>query len=282
MAIMSSSALETFRNRGYLALPGFVDVRTVDTIREDAKAAFAIQLRRKGLLDLESPSDNEFLSAMERLFRQDMATFVNTGKQVQHLMSLHAWSTSDEVRELLREVGMGFPCISTRPVLYFNSPRLAAREEYWRVFPHQDWRSMQGSLDSMVIWMPLVDVDRQLGALEVIPGSHLQGLVAEEMVSGFGRIPPERVREEDFVPVECRKGDVLLFSSFLVHRSGTMTRDDIRWSCHFRYNNLSEKSFVDRGFPHPYLYKPTEELLTPDFPAAEQVAGALGVSKSNS
>jgi hypothetical protein len=34
---------------------------------------------------------------------------------------------------------------------------------------------------------------------------------------------------------------------------------------------LAETTFVERGYPHPYLYKPSEDLLTPGFPAQPQV-----------
>lgn len=60
-------------------------------------------------------------------------------------------------------------------------------------------------------------------------------------------------------------------SSFLLHRSGINSTPSIRWSCHFRYNNLAESTFVQRGYPHSFLSKPSEQLLTPDFPTREQV-----------
>jgi hypothetical protein len=50
-------------------------------------------------------------------------------------------------------------------------------------------------------------------------------------------------------------GDIVVFSTLLVHESGTILNDDIRWSCHFRYTNLNDKDFIERGFPSPYLYK---------------------------
>ena len=61
------------------------------------------------------------------------------------------------------------------------------------------------------------------------------------------------------------QGDVIFFSSFLIHRSGTNETEHIRWSTHFRYNDLDEKSFVERGYPHAYIYKPVDEYLTPYF-----------------
>ncbi len=207
---------------------------------------------------------------MARLFQEDLSSFTNCGKQAQHLVSLHRLSLDQRLLAELTELGLEQPNISTRPLLYFNSPRLAKKEVYWRLEVHQDWRSMQGSLDSMVVWIPLMDIDVQLGALEIIPGSHLRGLLEAEMVDGYGHLRAE-IDPASFLPVEVKRGDALFFSSFLLHRSGTNTTDAIRWSCHFRYNNLAEATFIERGFPHPYLYRPQEELITPDFPAPAQV-----------
>lgn len=126
---------------------------------------------------------------------------------------------------------------------------------------------MQGSLDSIVVWVPLADVDVKLGALEVVPGSHKLGLMTSEVVNSFGKV--DRFNDNDFVSVEATQGDVLFFSSFLVHRSGVNVTDSIRWSCHFRYNNLAEQTFIERGYPHAYIYKPQEELITAGFPSEE-------------
>jgi ectoine hydroxylase-related dioxygenase (phytanoyl-CoA dioxygenase family) len=189
-------------------------------------------------------------------------------------MSLHRLSLSDEVLSILHDLGLGDPNISVRPVMFFNSPHLAQQEFYWKTPPHQDWRSMQGSLDSVVAWIALVDVDAELGALEVVPGSHRRGLIADRFVDGFGQT--DVFDDSDFTAVETRKGDALLFSSFLVHRSGTNRTDAIRWSAQFRYNNLAEETFVERGYPHSFIYKASEELITPDFPAAGDIERIFG------
>jgi phytanoyl-CoA hydroxylase len=156
--------------------------------------------------------------------------------------------------------------------MFFNSRHVAKKEEYWRLGPHQDWRSSQGSLDAITIWAPLVDIGERLGALEVIPGSHKWGLLESESISYYGKIS-EEITASKFLPIEVERGDALVFSSFLVHRSGTNSTESIRWSCHFRYNNLSERTFIDRGYPHPFIYKPQEGLITPQFPEKELLSG---------
>jgi len=261
-----------FRSQGFVHVPNFFDPEAVGVVRADAKRIFIHQMLRHKILETTHPSDEVFEAAMYKFFRADPESLMRCGKQAQHLISLHRLALDRRVVEALGVLGLGFANICTRPVLYFNSRHLAKQEVHWRVFAHQDWRSMQGSLDAVVLWLPLVDIDRDLGALEVVPASHRRGLVTDQVVEGFGQVSADAAPDQDFVSLPCRAGDGLFFSSFLVHRSGNNVTESIRWSCHFRYNNLDEETFISRGYPHPYIYKPASALLTPGFPSPDQVA----------
>lgn len=265
---MAYQTAAAYREQGFLHLRGFFHRREIDDLRRDAIRVFRLQMASRADADLRiSPRDVE--QGLFRLFREDVSRFANCGKQIQHLVSLHRLSLDERILDLLRGLGLAFPNISTRPVLFFNSPHLATKEVYWRVFAHQDWRSMQGSLNSVVVWIPLHDIDCSLGALEVVPESHRLGLLATEVVERFGKV--DRFADADFLPIEVEQGDLLVFSSFLVHRSGTNSTDAIRWSCHFRYNDLAEATFIERGYPHAYVYHPVDDLLTAGFPSAAAV-----------
>jgi hypothetical protein len=234
-------------------------------------------MHRLGLLKSKAPGEEEFEAGMFKLFEADLQTFTNCGKQVQHLISLHRLSLDDRIVSRLKGLGLEFPNISTRPILYFNAKRLAKKEVYWRLDLHQDWRSMQGSLDSIVVWLPLKKIGKDLGALEIYPGSHKWGLLGADMVDGYGHLRAT-LDKANLVSIEVEAGDALFFSSLLVHQSGTNVSPAIRWSCHFRYNNLSDPTFIARGFPHPYLYKPQEQLITPDFPSPTDVEKLFGTA----
>ncbi len=259
-----------FKEQGFVLLRKFFERAEVEQIRRDAKQIFAKQMLRHGLVASTELTEQEFEEGMYKLFEVDLQTFANCGKHAQHLISLHRLSLDQRITDALHQLGHEFPCVSTRPVMYFNSVRLAKKEVYWKLETHQDWRSMQGSLDSIIVWIPLVDIDKSLGALEVIPGSHKWGLLDADIVDGYGNLR-QSIDETQLTPVKIEAGDALFFSSFLVHRSGTNVTGSIRWSCHFRYNNLDEDTFIQRGYPHPYIYRPQEELITPNFPTAEQV-----------
>ena len=136
---------------------------------------------------------------------------------------------------------------------------------------------MQGSLNAIVVWVPLVDIPQKLGALEIIPESHLWGLLESHQDEWYRHI--EGLRDEQYQSIEMKAGDALFFSAFLVHRSGNNQTDSIRWSCHFRYNDLEEPTFVSRKYPNPYTYAPQQDLLTRDFPSIEELRKSYSVKE---
>jgi ectoine hydroxylase-related dioxygenase (phytanoyl-CoA dioxygenase family) len=265
-------------NNGYVLLKSFLDKEDVNQILIDSKNVFYIQFKKLGYIKTESlyqTSDDEYYKCMFRLFEENTNVFINCGKQVQHLISLHRLSLNDKVISLVKDVGLSFPNISTRPVLYFNHPKLAKEKVYHTVDAHQDWRSMQGSLNSVVIWIPLIDIDKKKGALEIIPGSHLNGLVTNNIEHGFGMIDKTIYKDDSFISISVEVGDILLFSSLLIHQSGNNVSNTPRWSCHFRYNDLYEETFINRGYPHAYIYKPVDNLLTENFPTQIDISNTF-------
>jgi len=266
--------LEFFRNNGYLLLEDFLPKEAVQAVLMDAKNIFLRQFLAKGYTTyqaLETISESEFNNCMFRLFEEDFECLANCGKQAQHLISLHALSLNEKILTLLNEFGLAATVISTRPVLFFNHPKLAKQKVFHTVDAHQDWRSMQGSLNSVVIWIPLINIDKSLGALEILPGSHHDGLRTDHIDHGFGMVALSDAETEQLLSVEVKVGDALLFSSFLIHQSGENSSDSPRWSCHFRYNDLEEPTFIERKYAHAYIYKPMEELITKDFPKTEDL-----------
>lgn len=263
---------EEYKEKGFQLVKGLFKSEEIDEIRKDAQGIFLRQMKQSGF-DVENiDSEENFNISLFKLFNEHPELIISSGKHIQHLIALHRISLDQRIIDILKQLGMTFPNICTRPVMFFNAKKLAKKQVYWKTDPHQDWRSMQGSLNSMVVWVALCDIDISLGALEVIPKSHKQGLQTLEMVDSFGLVPGEVLNGQKFVPIEIKKGDVLFFSSFLIHQSGNnSTENGIRWSCHFRYNDMDEKQFIERGYPHPYVYYPNPELITQNYPDLETV-----------
>ncbi len=152
----------TFAKQGYVLLRSFFERSDVEVVRQDAKDVFLRQMRATGVIDRSDLTEREFEAGMARFFQENAAAFMNAGKVCQHLISLHRLSLADALVRRLQDLGLEAPVICTRPVIYFNSRKLARADVHYKTPPHQDWRSMQGSLNSMVVWIPLVDIDEQL------------------------------------------------------------------------------------------------------------------------
>ncbi|MFN4147630.1 MAG: phytanoyl-CoA dioxygenase family protein [Runella sp.] len=271
---------EEFRREGFVILRGFLDKTVVANIYREAREVFATQIKRVTGRTVDIDNRDEFENAMFEFFEKDFEAFRGTGINVQHLISLHQLAVSDPIIQLLKDIGIEKPSIGARPAMQFNSRFLSkGGSKHWKLDAHQDWRTGQGSLDSPVIWFPMVNAGADLGALQVIPRSHTWGLL-EASTSGYQGGITAPLNDEDFVQTEFEVGDLLIFSAFLVHQSGNNITNNIRWSVQLRYNNLAEPTFIERGYPMAYIYKPESELITPHFPKVEDLERIFAVPKS--
>jgi len=231
---------------GYIILKNFLNKEFVTYIQTSAEAIFQIQFNTFGY-------KGEFKDNIIKLFNEHEDIFKNCGKLIQTgLIPLYQLASDSELISYIKELGVKFPNMCTRPVLFFNHPKLAKEEVYYKTPNHQDWPSMESSLNSLVIWVPLVNVNKENGSIIIYPGSHKNGVLPFKTNGGFAQV---EYKGESIQP-ELEVGDIVIFSTMLVHKSGDILNDSIRWSCHFRYTDMLEEDFINRGFPNPYIYKP--------------------------
>ena len=231
---------------GYIILKNFFSKEYINTLKQKAENIFEIQFKHFGYT-------GSFNENMIRLFNEQELIFINCGKIIQTgLLELYKLPLEDKLINYIKDLGLEFPNLCTRPVLYFNHPKLAKEVVYYKTPPHQDWSSMLSSMDSLVVWVPLVDVNKENGSIIIYPGTHKLGPLPYKSTGGFAEV--ETVGEG--LQPELEVGDIAIFSTLLIHESGDITNDSIRWSCHFRYTNMLEQDFINRGFPNPYIYKP--------------------------
>ena len=241
----------TLFESGYVILRNAANKTVLSNIREHSERIYR----------MAAPGDLDSFEAMQWLFKFDIEKFVHCGKTMQ--MNPELWRLTVDLVDLVKEFGLMMPSICTKPVVFHNHKKLSKKAIYHTVPAHQDWFSMQGSLNSLVVWIPLMPMSEEHGRLKVLPASHKEGLKTSEIESGFGLVD---IDEDKLVEVNANFGDIVVFNSFLVHQSGDNVSDVPRWSCHFRYNDLSEETYRKRGYVNPYTYKPSDDLITPNFP----------------
>jgi hypothetical protein len=159
-------------------------------------------------------------------------------------------------------------------VVLLMARELAIPGGYFGLAPHQDFPSVQGSLDGLVVWIPLTDADRAGYPIEVVAGSHRRGLITgvDHTRNGW-EVRPDELAGADWRPVEVAMGDVVFMSVFTIHRSaldGAAGRMRIALST--RFDNAAEATFVERIYPTAYQRVVHREQFVRDFPTAEQIA----------
>ncbi|RAP27575.1 phytanoyl-CoA dioxygenase [Candidatus Marinamargulisbacteria bacterium SCGC AG-333-B06] len=255
---LTSKNINDYHDDGLLIIRDIFSKETIRDILNDSKEIFIHQIKANNISNGVYNNDNQFKEDLFELFKKNYDAFLGAAKLCQHSISLFKASTDATLLNLLNQLGIRKPSICVKPIIYFNSKHLAKMESHYRMPIHQDYRSMLGSSNSIVIWLPLVDLNYDLGPVEFVPGSHKNGIYETETHEWGRCINHKFFHDDSFISYEMKPGDLVLFSAFTVHRSGNNISNDVRWSMHFRYNDIEENNFIDRNYPHPYqVYTPT-------------------------
>ena len=139
-------------------------------------------------------------------------------------------------KQAAHAAGLARPCAGTNPLIRLDRPH----DTQFSTPAHQDWWYSMLSDRAVVIWTGIGTMDPQMGPVEVIPGSHQNGVVA---------FRPYEAGHEWF---ECATApgpdEVVVFDQRLVHRSGANRSTRIRVSVQLRYNDLETAAAMTSTF----------------------------------
>ena len=150
-------------------------------------------------------------------------------RAIQKLPIFYQLSPSDKFLKTLKDIGLKHPIISQEPIIMLNNKKTSRKEGDWKTPSHQDWRSRQGSLNSVTMWIGLVDIVDEIGPIQVIPKSHLKGLLPVEENEWYENVKDEYIDDDQFVSMPIGAGDAIILSELLIHRSGNNESNKFRY-----------------------------------------------------
>lgn len=262
---------EQFNRDGFFIARNLIDSAEVVAVRDGLHKSFKDQLTHLGVADC----GDDLFASMRCLHGSDIGRYKKLVGALWRKLEVYNLMHHPSILKMLSDTfGWKDVFVPGGQVVHIMAQELRIPDGYFGLIPHQDFPSVQGSLDGLVVWLPLVDVDRDNYPLEVIPGSHLAGLLpAKENSNSTWEISDARYGVEAYVPVEVNVGDVVFMSLFTVHRSSP--RGDagrLRLALSTRFDNADEGTFVDRCYPTAYVRTVHREQYVDGFPKAEQVA----------
>ncbi len=238
---------ESYNEHGYLVLNGILDHDFIDALREAILLPLTLMERDRLGSDMSrAPDEVALQSALRDLKQKDGKAYINALKASQNDPRILAASDNAGIRKALGIAGILHPVIALKPF-----PILIAEELFidggYNIRPaHQEWPVMQGSHNAAVVWFPLHDLTEGHSSLEVFPGSHLNGVLDYEPSQCGSKILDSRLNEP--TELALNKGDLVIFSAFTAHRSAPSAAK-LRIAMSLRYNDLADKSFIERGYP---------------------------------
>ncbi|KIX95059.1 uncharacterized protein Z520_09369 [Fonsecaea multimorphosa CBS 102226] len=112
------------------------------------------------------------------------------------------------------------------------------------------------NIKHLAILLAVDPSDMSNGGLEVVEGSH-------EMNVPIGEdncIEPDWVKQQKWTPVELKAGQVLVFGSYLAHRSGANHSNQDRKALYATYNCAREGDLHDEYYAHRKVVWPPAQL----------------------
>jgi len=281
MPVLDQSALAVFETQGYLVVEGVLspeeDLQPVIDEYKGLLDAFAERLYSEGKLSSTYkalPFGRQLIQIIAEGGQSAAQYFdislpqsgVTEDTPMHHGQAVFNLLTNPKLLDLVEDfIG---PEIYSNPVQHvrIKPPERVLPEKqrdglaatvYW----HQDSGVILPEADGsniLTVWLPITDATEENGCLEVVPGSHRQGLQAHCPSPVKGVHIPEKLLPGRSVPVPLKRGSVLLMTRKTVHHSRRNESDDIRWSFDLRYNPVGQPTgrpafpgFVARSRVHP-------------------------------
>lgn len=187
-------------------------------------------------------------AVLEAEMRTDIGVSTAAYDDVQRLACVHGLPHHPSLLAIYRTLFDGEVLVHPRHIVRMISPHPS-------VFPtpqHQDYPLIQGTPRTWTCWFPIGKCPREMGALTVLRGSHVNGYLPVAPARGAGGIAAQTCPgENDWIEGDFEPGDVLTFPSFTVHRAlPSRVRDRIRLSFDVRYQPLADP--VDAASLQPH------------------------------
>ena len=259
-----------YARQGFVVARGLLPSSMAAAVRSDVHALVRLQLAATG-----GATGAGLEEDMVALVRADPQRYLAALRRGAKLLSLHRLLTDPAVTGVVEGLGPSLLTVCSEPVLHVAGDRVRVPGGYLGFAAHQDWPSIQGSLDCVVVWVALSPITLRTFPLQVVPGSHLRGHLPAEVTEHVARVPERLCPDASFVAVTAEPGDVVLMNSWTVHRTGVDGCTGLRLAASTRYDNAAEPSFVDRRYPCAYQRTVHRELFTPDFPSVAQIKSVL-------
>jgi|GEM_PF-598188 len=236
--ILSAEQMNQWEKDGFIHLKGLIEPACIAAMNHMMEE-IVDEIIQKYMVEGVITDDRKDLPYEKRLTILNMKA-IEFGRSFRAVISrkgLYQLNNDPSLVKALRDVMgdeiCGVPAYNARP----NLPHNKVMTVPW----HQDlgyYGAAAQQCNLITCWLPLVSVTEDMGAMQVIRGSHKWDFIPHfqgKNEGGFLETEELKNSEEDVITFVMEPGDVLMFNSFMMHRSVPNVSDKIRWSVDLRF-----------------------------------------------
>jgi hypothetical protein len=174
---------------------------------------------------------------------------------LRYLPSLAQLGSCEELISMSKALGLKNPIVMNASNIRMDEGGANPHSFHW----HQDYTYLLGSLNSLTYWIPMQKVNKTLGGIEIVAGSHKKGLEPfepenESVMLKTSNVSPKEIRlvsppHDNIQAISLERGGLVAFSQFLLHRSLDHEGPHVRWTIQIRHSDASEPDFLRHGCP---------------------------------
>lgn len=244
--VISLEQKKKYEQEGFLVIRDFYDKgKEIVPMQSDIRSLLNLLTPKRVL---QTSEFDEGLSELLKTDREKVSRLYDAVKKTKGFtdfaLSEKHWRTAQELLGSF-SVGVAIRGLGIRMDNPFEDEFLTQ----W----HQDYTSQICSPSAVVFWTPLRDTSKELGSVELLIGSHREGIlnIVKEKSTSRGlliRDEDEIVKKYASVTPLLSVGDVLITNFLTVHRSLPNVSSQTRWSAMARFFDFLEPIGISHGW----------------------------------
>lgn len=275
--VISDSDIEKFNSDGYLLVDRAISMDDLVGFKECLWSIIQIALSRyeinfsdiKEVLPVEDKCDHGF--ALLRKAGPDCLSFVQASisRSPEYYRLCSNPKIVSYIRQLIAPQAKNTPLYLTNNGIIFTNPNDSSNKSSSNIEIdwHKDTFFTLPKSHFLHIWMPLLhDATEDIGALQVCPGSHKEGV-------GVQQIHPEAPYDHRYginsdiikkfhpISINVRLGQALIFDGHLLHASGKNVSNHVRCTLIGLHHAVSNPNFEPLAVSYGYLKQTPESYF---------------------
>ena len=266
--MISKEQIEQYNQEGYTIVENVFSPEELKPILDEFEEIvnnFAEEAFAAGKISNKHEDKNVFrkLASLENDFPGSSVLIHHKGELKPELAKL--WGSKKLLDMVENWVGKD---ISGHPVWNIRSktPQTVRMTVPW----HQDSAYLKEGAEKTMqpaAWIPFLDVDKNNGCMQVIPGGHDPSRVLDHKLekksgvkdSWYLYIEDKNIPDEKIVTCEMKAGSVLFLHQLIPHRSLENYSENVRWSVDLRFQNPKDEAGFHTGLVDPIIMRKSDD-----------------------